>query len=417
MKKILCWCDGPSPIAFTGFGVVSKHVLNALHNTGKYTLNQLGINYHGQFYDKALCPWLLSPARLMDPNDPYGTGMFLNSIAEGDYDYVWIMNDTFVVHKAALALKEILDKKRAANQKVPKIVYYFPVDCCVRPDVVGMVELSDIPVAYTNFGREETLKVLPNLKDKIRIIPHGTDPATYFPYSKEDIVKLKRDYFQIPASDYLVINVNRNSARKQLTRTMVCFKEFQRRIHNSHLYIHAVTLDNGIDLLNTARELGLEVNKDVFFPPNYDPIHGYKDEVLNHLYNAGDVFLTNHLGEGFGISIIEAMSAGTPVIVPDNTVMPEIVGHERGFMYRAEELIYVDGSGLRKMGTTKEIVGKMLEVYGKGFKHTLPQVVAARKWAEINTWDSVCQQWIKLFDELDQGGGSVSGQVDLGELI
>ena len=48
-KKILCWSDSAS--TFTGFGVVSKYVLKALHNTGKYEISQLSINFPTRFVD------------------------------------------------------------------------------------------------------------------------------------------------------------------------------------------------------------------------------------------------------------------------------------------------------------------------------------------------------------------------------
>ncbi len=45
------------------------------------------------------------------------------------------------------------------------------------------------------------------------------------------------------------------------------------------------------------------------------------------LYKNAEFFLTSSLYEGFGLPILEAMSLGTPVIVPDCSVFPETAGY------------------------------------------------------------------------------------------
>ena len=48
-KQVLCWSD--SPIIQTGFGVVTKYIMKALYNTGKYDIDILAINFYGDFYN------------------------------------------------------------------------------------------------------------------------------------------------------------------------------------------------------------------------------------------------------------------------------------------------------------------------------------------------------------------------------
>lgn len=54
--------------------------------------------------------------------------------------------------------------------------------------------------------------------------------------------------------------------------------------------------------------------------------HGITNIELNELYNRAKVFLYPSLYEGFGIPIIEAQRAGTPVICVNSSSIPEIVG-------------------------------------------------------------------------------------------
>ena len=201
--KILLWSDAPAPICWTGYGTVCKNIFLPLYKTGKFDIDQIAINYHGDFYDKSECPWQLSPARLLDPSDPYGTQMFLKAVQKNDYDIIWIINDSFIPAKAVEPLKQIFENKRRENKPIPKIVYYYPVDVRLKKEHLAMIEFADQPVCYAKFGFDETIKLLPHLKNKLRIIHHGCNTSKYFPYSKEIITKLKKeDESQIKVLDY-----------------------------------------------------------------------------------------------------------------------------------------------------------------------------------------------------------------------
>jgi glycosyltransferase involved in cell wall biosynthesis len=47
---------------------------------------------------------------------------------------------------------------------------------------------------------------------------------------------------------------------------------------------------------------------------------------LVQIYNAADVLLAPSLYEGFGLTIVEAMACGTPVITSNVSSLPEVVG-------------------------------------------------------------------------------------------
>jgi glycosyltransferase involved in cell wall biosynthesis len=72
------------------------------------------------------------------------------------------------------------------------------------------------------------------------------------------------------------------------------------------------------DVFAAVRERGLE---------NRVLLPGYVDDVeLPALYNLATVFALPSLYEGFGIPPLEAMACGTPVVVSDNSSLPEVVG-------------------------------------------------------------------------------------------
>jgi len=383
-KKILAYSDSAS--VFTGFGVVSKYILTALYNTGKYDISQYAVNYPVNFNTLSNVPWTQIPAKLYDSNDVYGKKGFLRVLAEGDFDFVWIVNDLHIASSIAPFLKKTLEAMEANGKKVPKIIYYYPVDCHVRKDSVAMLELADTPVAYTKYGMSETLKRLPHFRSKLKQIYHGVNTDVYKPFKEDEKQRLKKKYLGDDSDKFVFLSVNRNIDRKQISRTILAFKKFLDRVPDSVLLLHTMPIDKNldrvVDLTVCLEDLGLTMNKDVFFPNGYNLSNGWPEKMLNEIYNISDCFITTHLGEGFGLTIAEAMAAGIPVIVPDNTNMSELVGEDqkRGYMYDCEDYIYIDNAGYRPFGSLGNI--------------------PAREWAEENSWNTICRQWIDLFEEL-----------------
>jgi glycosyltransferase involved in cell wall biosynthesis len=71
------------------------------------------------------------------------------------------------------------------------------------------------------------------------------------------------------------------------------------------------------------------------------------DDDLPLIYCAADMLVFPSLYEGFGYPPLEAMSCGTPVIVSNNSSLPEVVG---------EAGLYVDASD------TKDIADKIFQI-------------------------------------------------------
>jgi len=401
-KKVLCWSD--SPTAGTGFGVVSKHVIGALHATGKYDIHQLAINFHGDFVDKEEVPWQMRPAKIADPvNDPHGVKMFAQALQKNQYDMVWILNDLFITHRVASFITQLREQCVMKNIKPPKFVYYYPVDCHVPGDASDMLDSVDMAVCYTAHGKIETIKAKPHLRTKVREIPHGVDSTAFQPMGDESIAAWKKQYLNVDPDTFVVVAINRNSTRKQFPYSILAFKEFRKIVPNSIMYCHTSIVDQGSDLRKVLADLGLNPATDVVFPGRYSPSQPAPTYILNQFYNCGDVFLTTHLGEGWGLTVTEAMAAGVPVVAPNNTCMPQQLGSEseRGYMYDCKDKLWIDSSGFRPKGLIPDIVEQLLKVYNAGPKKKNPVVQQARNWAVEHDWQIVTKQWVDLFDEVD----------------
>jgi len=411
-KKVLVWSD--AVIATTGFGVVSKHILKALHETGLYDIDQLAINYFGDFVDKSEVPYSMVPARLNNPNDPYGNQMFLDAIGAKPYDIVFVVNDTFVVEGVSAHISEIKSNKLNSGQPVFDLVYYFPVDCRFLQRASTMAKAADRAVAYTEFAKRSAEEAEVNVTD---VIYHGTDIKNFFPVPPEVRNLCRKRFFNIEDPDrFILVNVNRNNSRKDIARSILAFKEFRKRVPNSAYYLHTKMVDSPghgheIDLGVCIEELGLSTQTDVIFPNALHPAKGFPIEVLNQLYNAGDAYFTTTLGEGWGLTITEAMAAGIPVIAPNNTSIPEILGEnlDRGYVYPCKEQVYVDNSGYRPYGSMEDIVNSMMQCY-EDWKTQAPRrqeiVSRAKEFVHKYSWEHICKQWVTLFGELGNGNNA-----------
>lgn len=403
-KSILCWSD--CCLTQTGFGIVSKHILTALNNTGLYEIDQLAINYSGDFYNKETTPATIVSARLNNPEDPYGNQMFINALQKKDYDFVFIINDTFVVEEVAQYINQIKDEKKQQNKKIFKLVYYYPIDCKFSNKAKSMVELADVAVAYTNFALNETRKVLSD--KEIQVIYHGTDIKTFKQIPKELRTQYRKQLFNIRSDNtFMWLNVNRNSTRKDIAKSILAFKEFKTQIPDSFMYCHTKIKDKfqggmGIDLDIVIEELGLSKVTDVGFPLNFNVIQGFPLDLLNIIYNCADGFITTHLGEGWGLTMTEALAVGLPLVCPNNTSVPEITGNGKwAYPYECKELIYCDNSGFRAAGQLKDIVNKMVECYKeRGSSNQKEKIKLGKEFVNKYSWDNVCKDWVKLFSEL-----------------
>ena len=85
--KVLAYQD--APICATGFGTVSRNILQGLYNTGKYEIEVLGINYWGDPYDFPAKIW---PVGTNKERDPYGRQKICGMIPQMDYDILFFLH-------------------------------------------------------------------------------------------------------------------------------------------------------------------------------------------------------------------------------------------------------------------------------------------------------------------------------------
>ena len=195
-------------------------------------------------------------------------------------------------------------------------------------------------ITISKFGQ----KMLEAEGFKSYYVPCAVDTKVYTPMDRKTAITEINQHiqFKIPEDKFLVslVAMNKgNPSRKAFTQQLQAFKAFHDKHPDTVLYMHTIKSEGGeqqgVNLPEYCRYIGLEVNKDVFFPDPLMVINGYPEEFLKAVYNASDVFLSVTMGEGFGIPIVEAQSCGCPVIIGDWTAMSELCFS--GWKVRKEE--------------------------------------------------------------------------------
>lgn len=401
-RKMLWWSDYPT--GYTGFSMVARHLLKFF--AYDYDIDVLGINYDGNphEFDPPIRMFPATSGINSNYDDYYGRKKLLDFIATGQYDLLWMMQDPFIVEPM---IGTALDWRN--NQTYDKrfvVVHYFPIDCIPKPDwAKNVISRVDFPVAYTKWGKEQYVKRDKNLSD-IDVIYHGIDTKVFHPLPKEEIEEFKENNFDGPIDlidRYIVLNVNRNQTRKDLLRTFEAFSLFKNLHPEALLFLLGSLEDQGGNLLEIASCLGLKYGRDWFAPVNYTAAHGYPEETVNMIYNLSDMVISTTLGEGFGLSVMEAMACKKPIVFPDHTSLTEILGEGRRGWLCPVNGDYIcfgtnDNSRLRKMVNPFDFAGVMDDCYNK-VEETNKKIETAYEWILTQTWKNKYKEWEKVMDK------------------
>ena len=308
--KVLCLFDYQS---FTGFSTVSTNVKRELkkHFGNDLQLDICAINYFGEPKEEADGTYVISAVKSAPKKDDFGRFGFLKILKESnEYDGIFIIQDLGVIVPIIKILEHIKTEKKAANQKSFKSMFYFPVDCKLIDKLVEGLEFFDCLVAYTEYGKNEVLRLRPELKTKIKVIPHGNNPKHFYSLPAEEILSFRKEYFGDNAEKFIITNINRNQPRKDIPTTIFAFIEAKKQWaekglkNEPFLYLHMNAKDPmGHDLRAILRQTDLIEGKDYMLLDTDTANKGATIEMLNKIYNASDVYLTTTLGEGWGLCV------------------------------------------------------------------------------------------------------------------
>lgn len=274
-------------------------------------------------------------------------------------------------------------------------VPYMPIDMePPPPPVINKMKQAYKPIVYSQFAK----RWCDRMGIETAYIPHGVETKLYKPYHRAADRREAKRLLNVPEDCFLVGTVAANKGfppRKGFPELMEAFKIFSQRHTDVRLYMHSLLTNEygGANLVEMAEAYG--IRHLVNFVDPYKNFLGIDTETMNMIYNAMDVFCLPSRGEGFGIPIIEAQAAGTPVIVTDWTSMPELVA-PGGWKVPTAVRDYMPLLSWQAFAEVGALVDALEEAYSMDRKE---KSAAARQFALSYDWDILAADYWRPFVE------------------
>ncbi len=356
-----------SDLAHTGFGRVGRELGLGLLNKG-HDIRIIGINYRG--IDGELSPVIgqhLVSDDLIDTvaerfeelrNDPltsrtipastslsngqsHSHGHYLTVPAiHGQVWQGWHADATILVSDPEAVRLRLLDTGTAIASK--PVWNYVPIEGGGIPRSWELIWRFTKPIAMSRFGQAQIEGLL---NRPVPYIPHGASGA-FHPVSPGDPGRYRgttistkeaaKAAFNLSGRT-VVLRIDRHIYRKNYAAFFRVMRPILQARPDVVCVIHARAHDeygNLHDLI--SREPGAEN-----FDPNsiygwghpqyiltgaHDTFRGLSDDDLNVLYNAADLLVSPTMAEGFGLTLLEALACGVPVVSTDYSAVTEVVG-------------------------------------------------------------------------------------------
>jgi L-malate glycosyltransferase len=180
------------------------------------------------------------------------------------------------------------------------------------------IEASDVVTSVSEYLKNETVGNY-GVKKDITVIPNFIDTEVFRPMEVRNLRRLLA-----PNGEKILVHVSNFRAVKRVTDAIRAFKI----VLDSGIKAKFLLIGDGPDRSESeslARELGIW---------NHTRFLGKQAE-LSALLSASDVFLIPSGNESFGLSALEAMACGVPVISSDIGGLPEVnVDGQTGYIVR-----------------------------------------------------------------------------------
>lgn len=223
----------------------------------------------------------------------------LQSILKGTRSKVVILSH---VHLAPIG---VWIKRFSPKTKVVLLAHGIEVWKTLRPNQKQIFEKADLVVAVSEFTRKK-LESGYDIK-KNMVINNCLDPFLPDPVTERRIIREKLGF---AVDDFIILTVSRLTAKevnKNYDKVLTSMSELKEQIPNlRYLFVGKYEEAEKKRLEAKIRDLGLEGS--IVFT-------GYiSDAELSSYYNACDLYVMPSKKEGFGITFIEAMYFGLPVV-------------------------------------------------------------------------------------------------------
>lgn len=236
-------------------------------------------------------------------------------------------------------------------------------------------------ITVSHWTRERLLHYLPQLADRVEVVPSGIDPVflehTASPaVAKARIAELTRCQLHAP----LLLYVGSETPRKNMPLLLQAFKQAKQRHPDAQLLKiggpghprwRSQTLEH-------AARLDLVVGHDLLL------LDRVNDMTLADAYRAADLFVSASSYEGFGLPLLEAMACGTPVVATNCGAFAEVAG-DTGWLVAREATALAGAIDTALTGADRAA-----------------RAEAAQRRARAWTWQRAAQGYIEILTSVAQ---------------
>ncbi|MFA5985732.1 MAG: glycosyltransferase family 1 protein [Parcubacteria group bacterium] len=234
------------------------------------------------------------------------------------------------------------------------------------------VRVADAVIAVSASTKKDLLAIYPSLReDQIHVIHHGFDPHVWQKHVSVHDAHMTLQRYGVRSRDYL-IHVGAIQPRKNLTVLIDAFAQVKKE--SPQLKLVLVGGDGWLAQGIHAHIARSPYKGDIVVTGNI----AFAD--VHILMQNASVCVLPSLYEGFGISGLEAMAAGVPVVAADNSCFGEVLG---------DGAIYFDAKNVAKCA---EAIATVLCDHDK--KNIL--IAQAQKRADMFSWEECARKTLDV---------------------
>lgn len=232
-------------------------------------------------------------------------------------------------------------------------------------------------VAVSEFTKKSIQEYFGIPESKISVIHNGVDGEyTHIPHFSSSLryQELMHGY-KLQGKSPILLYVGSESPRKNLKTVLETVASIKKQ------YPGVVLLKVGDAGMPAFRKNTLEIIDRLHLKSSVLFIGKVPNVQLNELYNIADALLFPSLLEGFGMTPLEAMSAGCPAICSNGTAVPEVVG-SGGIMHDPHDADAFAKSVVHIVTNTE-------------FRETV--IEAGKQRAAMFSWSKAANQTLELY--------------------
>lgn len=404
MSKIKVLTISDHPLSPSGVGSQTRYVCEALLNSGNFQVVSLAgaikhQNYNPQSVEPYGNDWRIFPV------DGYGNPDIIRSIMRNEKpDILWIMTDPRFYGW-------LWDIENEIRPLCP-LVYYHVWDNYPHPFFNKKYYESNDHIATISKLTDDIVRTVAPEVD-CTYVPHAVNTNLFRPLTAEQRKDLRSKNMEKQDLDKFIVFFNsRNARRKQSGSLVWWFKEWldSRDLHDkAQLIMHTDPYDvHGQDLNHIINHLGL-TDRQVLFSTQKIPPEG-----LVAFYNMVDVTISVSDAEGFGLSMLESLSCGTPIIATVTGGMQDQIMGENGpfgiplfpvskSIIGSQEVPYIYEDRLSK----DHVLSALNNMYDMGAEERERLGALGRTHVEKNfAFPDFNKKWVDLLTKIHEESGS-----------